>query len=91
LAAGRQCQARHHERDAGAGGAPQVDPLGETYYSITPFRYGDFIAKFRLRPLSAALTSLNGQKIDTKYQPRTTRHLQSLIAIPCSSQSLPDT
>ncbi|RYI02520.1 MAG: catalase, partial [Acetobacteraceae bacterium] len=28
------------------GGAPNVDPLGETYYSVTPFLYGDYIAKF---------------------------------------------
>ncbi|MET0428392.1 MAG: catalase, partial [Microvirga sp.] len=27
------------------GGAPNVEPLGETYYSVTPFRYGDYIAK----------------------------------------------
>lgn len=47
------------------GGAPQVNPLGETYFSVTPFRYGDFIAKFRLRPLSPALTALTGKKIDT--------------------------
>lgn len=47
------------------GGAPQVDPLGETYFSVTPFRYGDYIAKFRLRPLSPALTELTGHKIDT--------------------------
>ena len=32
------------------GGAPNVDPLGETYYSVTPFRYGDHIAKFSRRP-----------------------------------------
>ena len=29
------------------GGAPNVDPLGETYYSATAFRYGDYIAKVR--------------------------------------------
>jgi len=51
------------------GGAPQVDPLGETYFSVTPFRYGDYIAKFRLRPLSPALTALTGEKIDTKDRP----------------------
>ncbi len=35
------------------GGAPNVDPLGETYYSVTPFRYGDYIAKFAVVPVSA--------------------------------------
>ena len=34
------------------GGAPNVDPLGETYFSVTPFRYGDYVAKFRLKPVS---------------------------------------
>lgn len=55
------------------GGAPQVDPLGETYFSVTPFRYGDFIAKFRLRPLSPALTALTGETIDTKDRPNAIR------------------
>lgn len=49
---------------AGMGGAPQTDPLGETYFSATPFRYGDHVAKFRLRPLSPALTALTGKPID---------------------------
>jgi hypothetical protein len=56
-------------RLGGLGGAPQVHPLGETYFSVTPFRYGDFIAKFRLRPLSPALTALTGTKIDVKDHP----------------------
>lgn len=47
------------------GGAPQVEPLGETYFSAVPFRYGGHVAKFRLRPVSAGLTALTGQKIDT--------------------------
>jgi hypothetical protein len=51
---------------AGLGGAPQVDPLGETYFSVTPFRYGEYIAKFRLRPVSPSLTALTGSTIDTK-------------------------
>lgn len=54
---------------AAMGGAPQVHPLGETYFSTTPFRFGDHVAKFRLRPLSPALTALTGQVIDTKGRP----------------------
>jgi hypothetical protein len=46
------------------GGAPNVEPLGETYYSVTPFRYGEYIAKFSVRPVSPALTALTGQEID---------------------------
>jgi catalase len=51
------------------GGAPDFDPLGETYYSVTPFRYGDYIAKFSIRPVSKDLTELTGKVIDTKDQP----------------------
>ena len=42
------------------GGAPNVDPLGETYFSLTPFRYGDYIAKFSVAPVAPALTALTG-------------------------------
>ena len=45
------------------GGAPNAEPLGETYYSVTPFRYGDFIAKFSLEPTAPAMTALTGQII----------------------------
>ena len=45
------------------GGAPNVEPLGETYYSVTPFRYGDFVAKFSLKPTAPAMTALTGQII----------------------------
>lgn len=50
----------------GLGGAPNSDPLGETYYSVTPFRYGDHIAKFRLKPTSPDLTRRTGAKIDAR-------------------------
>lgn len=46
------------------GGAPNVEPLGETYYSATPFRYGDYIAKLSLRPVEPAMTALTGKIID---------------------------
>jgi len=45
------------------GGAPNVEPLGETYYSVTPFRYGDHIAKFSLKPIAPAMTALTGKTI----------------------------
>ncbi len=51
------------------GGAPNVDPLGETYYSVTPFRYGDHIAKFSIAPVAPALTSLSGTIIDANGRP----------------------
>lgn len=46
------------------GGAPNVDPLGETYFSVTPFRYGEYVAKFRLKPVSPDLTKRTGTEID---------------------------
>lgn len=54
---------------AGMGGLPQVHPLGETYFSTVPFRYGDHVAKFRLRPLSPSLTALTDTVIDTSGRP----------------------
>ncbi|MBJ6120821.1 catalase family protein [Sphingomonas mollis] len=57
------------------GGAPQVHPLGETYYSQTPFRYGDYIAKFSLAPVSPALTQLTGDTVSTKDRPDALREV----------------
>lgn len=45
------------------GGAPNVEPLGETYYSATAFRYGDYIAKFSLAPVAPAMTRMTGKEI----------------------------
>lgn len=47
------------------GGAPNVDPVGETYYSVTPFRYGEHIAKFSLAPVAPGLKERTGAVIDT--------------------------
>jgi hypothetical protein len=46
------------------GGAPNVEPLGETYYSVTPFRYGNHLAKFSVKPLAPEMTALTGTEID---------------------------
>ena len=51
------------------GGAPNVDPLGETYYSVTPFRYGDYVAKFAVVPVSPDLVSRTKQEIDGSADP----------------------
>ena len=45
------------------GGAPNVEPLGETYYSATAFRFGDYIAKFSIAPVAPAMTALSGKEI----------------------------
>ena len=48
----------------GFGGAKQVHPLGETYYTQTPYRYGEYIAKIGLFPISSGLTSLTGTIVE---------------------------
>lgn len=56
------------------GGAPNVEPLGETYNSVTPFRYGEYIAKFQLRPIAPAMLELTGETIDPAGDPDAIRH-----------------
>lgn len=51
------------------GGAPEVHPLGETYFTQTPFRYGDYIAKFSLMPTSPGLTERTGDRINVHGRP----------------------
>ena len=51
------------------GGHPMTHPLGETYFSQTPFRYGDYIAKFSLSPTAAALTNLTNAALNVKGKP----------------------
>lgn len=51
------------------GGAPNVDPLGETYFSVTPFRYGDYVAKFSVAPVAPELIQLKGRTIDAGDNP----------------------
>jgi len=51
------------------GGTPLTHPLGDSYYSQTPFRYGEYIAKFALVPVSTNLTELTGDKINTSDRP----------------------
>jgi hypothetical protein len=46
------------------GGHPLTNPAGDIYYSQTPFRYGEYMAKFSLAPVSANLTALTGVEID---------------------------
>lgn len=48
----------------GVGGEPQRHPLGETYYSQTPFLYGPYMAKFALAPSAGPLLALRGVRLD---------------------------
>ena len=56
------------------GGAPNTHPLGETYYSQTPFLYGPYVAKFAVVPVSRGLTELTGSKVNTHNRPDALRH-----------------
>lgn len=51
------------------GGAQNTHPLGRTFYSATPFRYGDAIAKFSLRPVSPTLKEVETQTVATAGRP----------------------
>jgi len=57
------------------GGTPITHPLGDTYYSQVPFRYGDYIAKFSLVPVSPNLTELTGSRVDTSGRPDALREV----------------
>ncbi len=57
------------------GGAKPVHPLGETYYSQTPFRHGDYIAKVALFPVSPGLTRLTGDTVDITSRPDALREV----------------
>lgn len=51
------------------GGHPETHPLGETYFSQVPIRYGDFIAKVSVAPVSAELRALTDAKVDLDDKP----------------------
>lgn len=51
------------------GGAPEVHPLGEIFFSQTAYRYGAYIAKFSLAPISAGLTEVTGTKVNVNDRP----------------------
>lgn len=55
------------------GHTPQ-HPLSESYYSQTPFRYGDYVAKFALVPISPELQNEAGDKLDVSGDPDALRH-----------------
>lgn len=50
------------------GGAKPVHPLGQTYFTQTPFRYGDYIAKFQLVPVSM-IKEFEGETINASGRP----------------------
>lgn len=57
------------------GGTPITHPLGDAYYTQTPFRYGDYIAKLSLAPVSLNLTQLTGDRVNTSDRPDALREV----------------
>lgn len=53
----------------GLGGHPKTHPLGESYFSAAPIRFGDFVGKIGLRPVSPELTALTDAPVDLDQRP----------------------
>ena len=51
------------------GGHPETHILGETFYSQAPLRYGDYIAKISLAPVSPELTALTDAHLNVNGVP----------------------
>jgi hypothetical protein len=51
------------------GGHPETHPLGDTYYSQTPFLFGDSMVKFAMAPVSPSLAALKNAPVDLKGKP----------------------
>jgi hypothetical protein len=50
--------------DTNEFGAPGPNILGDTYFSMAALRYGDYVAKINVKPLSRNVKELSGKKID---------------------------
>ena len=57
------------------GGVPITHPLGDSYYSQAAFRFGDYIAKLALVPVSANLTQLHGDRVNVTDRPDALREV----------------
>jgi hypothetical protein len=55
------------------GGQPLTHPLGETFYTQVPLRYGEHVAKFSLAPASSTLRALKEVTLDVAGKPNALR------------------
>ena len=55
------------------GGQPATNILGETFYTQTPFLYGDYVCKFALAPVSPGLMALTQKPVDVNGEPNALR------------------
>ncbi len=51
------------------GGQAETHPLGDTFYSATPYLYGEYVAKVCVAPVSPELTALTKKPVDLKDKP----------------------
>lgn len=51
------------------GGHPETHILGETFYSQVPVRWGDYVAKVAVAPVSPELTALTGAALNVDGRP----------------------
>lgn len=51
------------------GGYPEINILGDEFYSQGPVLYGDYIAKLALKPFSDNLRALTGQRLNLSGHP----------------------
>lgn len=63
----------HSTKIKSIGGAPNSHPLGQTFFSVSPFRYGEYIAKFSLAPISVDLLAFTETEIDASGKPDAVR------------------
>ena len=55
-------------------GHPPIPPLADTYYSQAPLRYGEYIAKLCVAPVTPELVALSRQTLDVRRDPDAFRH-----------------
>ncbi|MGA7439101.1 MAG: catalase family protein [Luteibacter sp.] len=51
------------------GGQPETHPLGDTYYSQVPIRFGEYVVKVSVAPRSPNLTALTGASLNVNGKP----------------------
>ena len=51
------------------GGHPMTNMLGETFYTVVPVRFGDYVAKLSIAPVSPSLKALKDAELDLKKHP----------------------
>ncbi len=55
-------------------GHPPIPPLADTYYSQAALRFGDYVAKIAVAPVTPALVALADTRLDVKADPDAFRH-----------------